>query len=457
MTRSALLTLLAVGASVATGSAMQAGPTAVDAVGVARPMDFRTTPPPPSHDQDPADSLYRAARGALNGNDYRRAANLFRQITTRHPRSAYAADAFYWEAFALYRLGGTENLRAAITRLDEQGRQHPRAGTRGDANALATRIRGSLAREGDSDAAERVTRQASRAAQSCPDEDEDMRAAALNALLQMNTVQAVPILQQVLARRDACSEPLREKAVFLLSQKRTAQTEETLLDVARNDPSSAVREKAVFWLSEIPTERAVAVLEQILRSSTDSGLREKAIFALSQHRSPRASELIRAAAEQESLPEEVREKAIFWLHEKNTAENAAFLRGLYTRLRSDELKERVLFSLAEMDGQGNSTWLLGVVNDEREPVKMRKKALFWASESGVPVAEIAGLYDRITDREVREQVIFALSQRRDRGAVDKLIDIARGERDPALRKKAIFWLSESNDPRAAEVLLEIIR
>jgi hypothetical protein len=32
--------------------------------------------------------------------------------------------------------------------------------------------------------------------------------------------QAMPILQMVLARRDACSVALRRKAVFLVSQKR---------------------------------------------------------------------------------------------------------------------------------------------------------------------------------------------------------------------------------------------
>ena len=56
---------------------------------------------------DPADSLYRRARETLNRRDYRAAADLFAQITARFPRSGYAADALYWQAFALYRAGGT--------------------------------------------------------------------------------------------------------------------------------------------------------------------------------------------------------------------------------------------------------------------------------------------------------------------------------------------------------------
>jgi TolA-binding protein len=56
---------------------------------------------------DPADSLYRAAREALDRRDYRRAADLFGEISTKYSSSGYAADALYWRAFALYRLGST--------------------------------------------------------------------------------------------------------------------------------------------------------------------------------------------------------------------------------------------------------------------------------------------------------------------------------------------------------------
>jgi HEAT repeat protein len=458
MRRPLLLAALAAAAATTAANAT-AGSGRPDQAPVALAGDavgLPSLPPPARFPQDPADSLYRAARSALNQNDYRAAARGFRQIVVRHPRSAYAPDALYWEAFALYRMGGSENLRTALDRLGAQRRDYPRAGTRADASALATRIRGALAQLGDAGAAQAVTRQAAQAARSCPRGDDDMRTAALNALMNMNAGQAVPVLRQVLARRDACSVPLREKAVFILSQHGGPETADVLLGVARDDPSAEVREKAVFWLSEIPSDRAVALLEQILRSSSDLSLREKAIFALSQHDSPRATELLRAAAEQRSLPAELREKAIFWLHDQDTPENAAFLRGLYARLDSRELREKVLFSLAEMGGTANQSWLIDLASNAREPVELRKKALFWASESGVSVDHIAELYDRAPDRALREQAVFTLSQRGERAAVDKLISIARSERDPELRKKAIFWLSESDDPRAAQVLMEIV-
>jgi HEAT repeat protein len=71
-------------------------------------------------------------------------------------------------------------------------------------------------------------------------------------------------------------------------------------------------------------------------------------------------------------------------------------------------------------------------------------------------SDIAALYGTFSDREIKEQLIFVLSQMDDRAAVDKLIDIARREPDRELRKKAIFWLGQSDDPRVAEVLAEIL-
>jgi HEAT repeat protein len=83
--------------------------------------------------------------------------------------------------------------------------------------------------------------------------------------------------------------------------------------------------------------------------------------------------------------------------------------------------------------------------------------LFWAGQSGVGVAELAALYDKSTDSEMREQLIFVLSQSKESAAVDKMLLIAQTEKDRDLRKRAIFWLSQSEDPRAAKVLEDILQ
>jgi HEAT repeat protein len=444
-------------------------------------------PPAATLQGDPADSVYRAARAALDRRDYRQAAELFAQVPARFPRSGYAADAYYWRAFSLYRVGGTPQLRAALAALDTQRERFPKAATKGDAKALASRIQGELARQGDPTAAAVVTEAAVDAGRTppvpptpptlalapsppqppvpptppgdddrCADDDDDTKVAALNALQQMDDERARPILQRVLARRDPASVCLRRKAVFLIAQESSSGTEDILLETARSDPDHEVREQAVFWLSQVGTDKAVGALDSILRTSKDPALQEKAVFALSQHGSARAFKALRAYAERPDLSVDLREKTIFWIGQSGGAENEAYLKALYGRLTEVSLREKVLFSVSQAGGQENARWLLGIAKDTRQPLELRKRALFWAGQSDASMADLTALYASTPDREMREQLIFVYSQRDEPAAVDKLLDIAKREPDVELRKKALFWLGQSDDPRAAKALQDII-
>jgi len=430
---------------------------------------------------DAADSVYGAARQALNSNQYSRAATLFRSIRTKYPRSAYVPNTYYWEAFALYRTGSEENLRTARTALQTQSRQYPKATTRRDAEALLRRIEGSLAQLGDEDATAATIAAAQppqppqpgqpvqpaiaamppRARSSddrCDDDDDDIRIAALNAVLQMDADRAVPLLKTVLARRDEGSACLRRKAVFLVSQKRSDETSRILLDAVRRDPDKEVREQAVFWLSQVPGDETVAALDSILQDpKTDPEIQEKAIFALSQHQSPRAAQILRAYAERRDRPSELREKAIFWLGQRRSDENAQFLKDLYRKLDDDDLKEKVIFSISQMGTADNYRWLMDIALDQKENIELRKKALFWAGQGrNVDINDLVKLYDTMNDREMKEQLIFVYSQRREDAALDKLFAIGKSDPDRELRKKAIFWVGQSRSPRAAQYLQDLI-
>jgi HEAT repeat protein len=58
--------------------------------------------------------------------------------------------------------------------------------------------------------------------------------------------------------------------------------------------------------------------------------------------------------------------------------------------------------------------------------------------------------------EVKKQAVFALSQHRGSESVGTLIEVARKNRDPDVRRTALFWLGQSNDPRAVSVFEEIL-
>ena len=199
---------------------------------------------------DPADSLYRQGHELLRRGEYRRAAAVFRELPTKFPASAYQADALYWQAFALYRIGGSAELRAALDALEQHRTKYPGAKNRTDAGALTTRITGALAARGDASATAQIRNTATDSALRCDSEEQEVRAAALNALVQSDPEGAMPLLQRTLSRKDECTVRLRRTAVFLAGSKgRDAATVTLLAQAARTDPSHEVRGSALEFLA----------------------------------------------------------------------------------------------------------------------------------------------------------------------------------------------------------------
>lgn len=411
--------------------------------------------------QDTADALYRRARAAFSDGNYQQAVELFRSLRTEHRESRYLGQAMYYEAFALSRLANETSYHAALNVLDAY-RERFGISSNAEVSQLYTRIQGSLARLGNAEAAaavaaqaSQVTAQAADRSQQARQNEEDVRLQALNALMQMDPDNAIPILRDVIANRDPARVELRRRAIMILAQKRGEGREEVLLDAARNDPDSDVRENAVYWLSQVRTDRAVAALDSILQASDDEKIRRRAIMALSQHRSERAGEILRGYARRADASRELRSQVIQWLGQSRGHDD--FLRELYRTLDDEELRERTIFALSQSRNEENAQFLLSIALDADEPMTMRGRALFWVGQMRGVGDGFYQLYGRIGNRELQEQLIAAYAQRRrDSVAVDVLIEIARTEQDAELRNRAIFWLGQTRDARAAAFLRELI-
>jgi hypothetical protein len=112
-----------------------------------------------------------------------------------------------------------------------------------------------------------------------------------------------------------------------------------------------------------------------------------------------------------------------------------------------------------------SVWpqLLTIASDSVHASRSaRRHATFWAGQFAA--AKLAGHADDLgatddgDDRDdARGQAVFALSQLRGHAGVEPLLQVARTNRDPYVRRKAIFWLGESGDPRAIALFREILR
>ncbi len=426
-------------------------------------------PPESWADQDPADSIYREARRALSGDAYRKAADLFRRIREQYPKSAYTPDAPYWEAYALQRLGSSNDLRVAKEALAWQEQQHPRATTRSDASALATRIDGALARGGDRVAVATLFGQAARASNDdCPRQSEDERVDALNALMQVDAERAMPILRKVLARREPCTQNMRRTAVWLIASRKAPDAADLLMNVAKSDPDRDVREQAVFWLANVPTDEAADMLINLAKGDGDMELRKRAVYALSRSKSPRSATTLREIATDATAPVELRGDALNWYMSgpgRTMDDPMSFLREVYGKADDQRFKERVLYTIAQRRTDVSREFVFAVAQNQKESMETRRAAVSQFSMMNVTGAQIAAVYERSSEIEIKRQLLSSLSSlsaRRGRegeastDGIDQLLAIARTEKHVELRKQAIAMLSRSKDPRALALLQEII-
>ena len=92
--------------------------------------------------------------------------------------------------------------------------------------------------------------------------------------------------------------------------------------------------------------------------------------------------------------------------------------------------------------------LIELARVEKDPELRRDAVRTWASSARRGAAALEPLYASETDRRVREAVLQAFFVP---GNAKRLIEIARTEKDPGLKRKAVQHLSVMGSPEAHEV------
>jgi HEAT repeat protein len=455
------LALVAVGLAFGSVSAQTPAPVAYSVDGT----------PSRGFQGDPADSLYRVAHDLLARGEYGRSAQLFREIGEKYPKSRYAEELPYNEAFARYRIGTTRELESASRLLEPRAKKllgtvaasrspsdERRFGrTReGDVVGLYIRVNRVLAQRGNSDAANVVKGAAQSNANSCDGEDVDFNLEAISALSQMDLAQALPIIKHVLNKPNDCNVELRRRALFVLGRSGDAEAATILASTAKNDPSPAVRAAAVNWLPKLMGDAGVTALEDVLRTEQDDRIQTAAVRTLASSDNPRARKAIRAFIDRKDVPLNLRREAIRSITiGRATTDDAAYLRELYARADNDELKQAIVGAASRIPGKETEDWILSIAKNPNEPSAVRGDAIGVVMRSGTVAGWIA-LYDAAQSFDVRSRIVTALENRKEAEAADKLVDIAKTSTVPSLRLQAIRALTRRKDARVPQLLDEIM-
>jgi HEAT repeats len=211
-----------------------------------------------------------------------------------------------------------------------------------------------------------------------------------------------------------------------------------------------------FWLTGVNPAQSVALLEPFA-SLTERRMMNNVVSAIALHRDASAdAALDRFSAPSE--PEETRRQATFWLG------NARGRHGYESLLRilrddpSDRVREHAVFALTQSKEPEAIPAVVRVAHEDKS-TRVRGQALFWlAQRASKQISEdaIRHAIDQDPDTEVKKKAVFALTQMHDGEGVPLLIEIARTNKNAAVKKQAMFWLGQSRDPRALKFFEDLL-
>ncbi len=178
---------------------------------------------------------------------------------------------------------------------------------------------------------------------------------------------------------------------------------------------------------------------------SDADLQFHAVRSLAEFSSSDAQSALRNAAENRRIALSTQEEAIFRLGQRGN--NGDFLRTLFDRVSverdgslRDSLQRRVMFSLSQRADATTRAWLLELSADMDKTIQLRRYAIFAAGEAKVPSQNIAALYDRQSEVELKQQSIDVLGGRRDSVAVARIEQIIRTDPNLWARRRAEYWV-----------------
>jgi HEAT repeat protein len=397
--------------------------TALPAQDFNGPLGFQAQPGAGQAPQSAGeDKDYRRGRTALDASRWEDAIAAFSDSAAR--KGAAADGALYWKAYAQNRAGQRD---AALATLAALRQQYPSSRWSNDAQALEVEIHA------------RTGAPVNPAAES----DDDLKLIAINSLMQSDPKQALPILEKLL--KSNSSPKLKYRALFVLTQSGSPEARKVLSGIALGGSNPDLQRAAIRYMGMMGGDDVRRELASIYGSSTDKDVRLAILqaFMISGSR-----EFLLNAAKIEKDPD-LRRAAI---HDLGVSGGQDELWQLYQSEGSVENKEEILKA---MFVGGSSAHLVEVARSEKDPrlrlAAIRSLGMMGDHGSGDVLVSI---YHSGQDRTVREAILNALFIQQNGKA---LVDLARNEQDPQMKKEIINKLALVHSKETTDYMLEILK
>ena len=390
----------------------------------ARPQAFGFADPGLGADQAATQSeiAYQKAMSQIDQSHWDAALKQFQDVAARYKDRADAAA--YWEAYAQSKLG---QVSAALTTLARFKAAYPASKWLNDAQALQLELRQS---SGQKVSPESVGG------------DEDLKLMALSGLMGSDPERALPILEKTL--QGNVSGKVKEQALFVLSQSDSAAARALVERIARGSSNPDLQKKALRDIALFGNGKNHQLLSEVYASSSDLEVKREILhgFMMSGDRDRLATA---AKAEKSS---ELRREAIQQL---GIVGDQKTLAELYASESDRQIKEQILQGLFI---GGAVDKLIELSRTEKDP----ESSISLSTDLGLTGAGKAGdalvaMYHSSSDRGVKGAVLNALFLQNNGKA---LVDIARKESNPELKKEAVQKLSLTHSKEGSDYLMELL-
>jgi len=373
--------------------------------------------------QSKEETLYSKGTRAINDAHWAQAESIFRNLASQH--GARAEAALYWEAYAENKQG---NAARALEICAELRHAYSQGNWVKECSALEIEI------HGKSD--DPLPPQA--------EQDEELKLLALNSLMQQDEAHALPIIQQIL--NSDKSEKFKDRALFVLAQDQSPQAQALLGQVASGERNPALQRKAIEMLAIGRGKQAAETLANIYRQTKNEEVKTTILHTYLVIGTP---DPLMEAARHESDPQLVR-TAVQTLGAMGATSQ---LLSLYHDTSNPEVKAEVINGLIPA-GQKGADALGSIAGSEQDP-ELRRKAIrnlgIAGGMSSAPALVV--IYKKNPDLETKKAVAQALFLA---GDSHDLVELARAEKDPAVKQSLVQQLSLLHNKEATDYMLEIL-
>ncbi|HET8548249.1 MAG TPA: HEAT repeat domain-containing protein [Bryobacteraceae bacterium] len=369
-----------------------------------------------------ADSYYGRGMQHLDRREWDRAIEAFDQVIER--KGTRSEGAYYWKAYALNKLGrGAEGL-AAIGALRKN---HPGSRWLDDAKALELELKQASGRPVSPDSVD----------------DEEIKLIAINSLINSDPERAVPLLERTLQQSN--SPRLKERALFVLASATAPRAHDVVARIAKGGANPDLQIKAVEYLGIHRGADNAAVLADVYKSTQDVAVKKAVLrgFMVS-----RRKDRLLAAAKAEAASD-LRREAI---HLLGVSGGQAELTGLFSSESDPELRREMV--RAFMVGN-NREKLVEIARTDKD-VNVRREAIrnLGQMDRGKAGDTLVSLYANESDKGIRQEIARALFHQENAKA---LIEIARKETDPQVKRDLVRLLSNMDTKEARDFLMELLK